>query len=123
MLAWLDLLEGRPGDALESVRGALAKTAGRMTDLIAPHIPVTQLLTGAEALGGLGGAERAGTAARLVGAYDALRKPHYHRESAVERTGRERTEAAARAELGDAAYQRAYAEGTGLTLEEAAALL
>ncbi|MBI0294753.1 winged helix-turn-helix domain-containing protein [Streptomyces sp. PRKS01-29] len=123
MLAWLDLLEGRPGDALEGVRGALAKTAGRLTDLIGPHIPVTQLLTGAEALGGLGGAERARTAARLVGAYDALRTRQYHRKSAVERTGRERTEAAARAELGDAGYERAYAEGAGLTLEEAAALI
>ncbi|WP_262703321.1 MULTISPECIES: BTAD domain-containing putative transcriptional regulator [Streptomyces] len=123
MLAWLDLLEGRPCDALENVRGALAKTPGRMTDLIAPHIPVTQLLTGAEALSGLGGAERAGTAARLVGAYDVLRKPQYYRKSAVERTGRERTVAAARAELGDAAYERAYAEGTGLTLEEATALV
>ncbi|GAA0898499.1 ATP-binding protein [Streptomyces asiaticus] len=123
MLAWLDLLEGRPGDALENVRGALAKTPGRMTDLIAPYIPVTQLLTGAEALSGLGGAERAGTAARLVGAYDVLREAQYYRKSAVERTGRERTVAAARAALGDAAYERAYAEGTGLTLEEATALI
>ncbi|GAA1129369.1 hypothetical protein GCM10009577_61000 [Streptomyces javensis] len=123
MLAWLDLLEGRPDDALENVRGALAKMPGRMTDLIAPHLPVTQLLTGAEALTGLGGAERAGTAARLVGAYDALRETQHHRKSAVERTGRERTEAAARAELGDAAYERGHAEGTGLTLEEATALL
>ncbi|WP_413798865.1 BTAD domain-containing putative transcriptional regulator [Streptomyces iranensis] len=123
MLAWLDLLEGRPGEALENVRGALAKSVGRMTDLMAPHIPVAQLLTGAEALSGLGGAERAGTAARLVGAYDVLRKAQYYRRSAVERTGRERTVAAARAELGDAAYERAYAEGTGLTLEEATALL
>ncbi|WP_413809953.1 BTAD domain-containing putative transcriptional regulator [Streptomyces sp. OE57] len=123
LLAWLDLLERRPGDALENVRRALAKSAGRMTDLIAPYIPVTQLLTGAEALSGLGGAERAGTAARLVGAYDVLREAQYYRKSTVERTGRERTVAAARAELGDAAYERAYAEGTGLTLEEAIALL
>ncbi|WP_240529347.1 ATP-binding protein [Streptomyces antioxidans] len=123
MLAWLDLLEGRPGDALENARGALAKSTGPMTDLIAPYIPVTQLLTGAEALSALGGAGRAGTAARLVGAYDVLRTTRYHRKSAIERTGRERTEAAARAGLGDAAYERAYAEGTGLTLEEATALV
>ncbi|MFG2580440.1 AfsR/SARP family transcriptional regulator [Streptomyces malaysiensis] len=123
MLAWVDLLEGRPGDALATVRGGLVKTSGRMTGLIAPFIPVTQLLTAAEALSALGGPERAETAARLVGAYDTLRKPQYYRRSAIERTGQERTETAARAELGDAAYERAHAEGMGLTLEEAVALV
>ncbi|MCQ8829132.1 AfsR/SARP family transcriptional regulator [Streptomyces malaysiensis] len=123
MLAWVDLLEGRPGDALATVRGGLVKTSGRMTGLIAPFIPVTQLLTAAEALSALGGPERAETAARLVGAYDTLRKPQHYRRSAIERTGQERTETAARAELGDAAYERVHAEGTGLTLEEAVALV
>ncbi|MFD8097198.1 AfsR/SARP family transcriptional regulator [Streptomyces malaysiensis] len=123
MLAWVDLLEGRPDDALATVRGGLVKTSGRMTGLIAPFIPVTQLLTAAEALSALGGPERAETAARLAGAYDTLRKPQYYRRSAIERTGRERTETAARAELGDAAYERAHAEGMGLTLEEAVALV
>ncbi|AUA14282.1 Putative HTH-type transcriptional regulator [Streptomyces malaysiensis subsp. malaysiensis] len=123
MLAWVDLLEGRPDDALATVRGGLVKTSGRMTGLIAPFIPVTQLLTAAEALSALGGPERAETAARLAGAYDTLRKPQYYRRSAIERTGRERTETAARAELGDAAYERVHAEGMGLTLEEAVALV
>ncbi|MEU4897070.1 BTAD domain-containing putative transcriptional regulator [Streptomyces sp. NPDC044780] len=123
MLAGLDLLEGRPGDALTTVRGALAKTSHRMTGLVAPFIPVMQLLTAAEALSGLGGAERATAAARLVGAYDTLRTPQSYRRAATERTGRERTEAAVRAELGDAAYERAYTEGTGLTLEDALTLL
>ncbi|QKV95311.1 AfsR/SARP family transcriptional regulator [Streptomyces sp. NA02950] len=123
MLAWLDLLERRPGDALVRVRAALAKTADRMTDLVAPFIPVAQLLTGAEALGELGGAERADTAARLVGAYDGLRGSLHHRRNSTERASRERTEAAARAALGDTAYERAYGEGGGLTLEEAIALV
>ncbi|WP_458085735.1 AfsR/SARP family transcriptional regulator [Streptomyces malaysiensis] len=123
MLAWVDLLEGRPDDALATVRGGLVKTSGRMTGLIAPFIPVTQLLTAAEALSALGGPERAETAARLAGAYDTLRKPQYYRRSAIERTGRERTETAARAELGDAVYERVHAEGMGLTLEEAVALV
>ncbi|NIY64988.1 AfsR/SARP family transcriptional regulator [Streptomyces malaysiensis] len=123
MLAWVDLLEGRPDDALATVRGGLVKTSGRMTGLIAPFIPVTQLLTAAEALSALGGPERAETAARLVGAYDTLRKPQYYRRSAIERIGQERTETAARAELGDDAYERVHAEGMGLTLEEAVALV
>ncbi|AEM86694.1 transcriptional regulator, winged helix family [Streptomyces violaceusniger Tu 4113] len=123
LLAWLDLLEGRPGDALATVRGALAKTTGRMTEMVAPFIPVTHLLTAAEALSGLGGPERAVAAARLLGAYDTLRKPQQYRISAGERTRREWTEAAARAELGDAAYERTHAEGGGLTLGEAIALV
>ncbi|MET8070980.1 hypothetical protein ABZU86_15285 [Streptomyces sp. NPDC005271] len=123
MLAWLDLVEGRPGNALVTVRGALAKTNERVTELVAPFVPVTQLLTAAEALGVLGGAERMKAAARLVGAYDALREPLHYRVSVPERTGRAHTEAAARALLGDAAYERAYAEGGGLTLKEATALV
>ncbi|MCP9209801.1 AfsR/SARP family transcriptional regulator [Streptomyces sp. NEAU-Y11] len=123
MLAWLDLEEGRPDEALERVRTALVKTTGRMTELVAPFLPVTQLLTGAEALGRLGGAERAATTARLLGAYDELRRAQHQWRSGVERTSRERTEATARAGLGDAAYERAYGEGTALTLPEAIALL
>ncbi|WP_432588571.1 BTAD domain-containing putative transcriptional regulator [Streptomyces sp. HD1123-B1] len=123
MLAWLDLEEGRPDEALERVRTALVKTTGRMTELVAPFLPVTQLLTGAEALGRLGGAERAATTARLLGAYDELRRAQHQWRSGVERTSRERTEAMARAGLGDAAYERAYGEGTALTLPEAIALL
>ncbi|MFJ6595042.1 ATP-binding protein [Streptomyces violaceusniger] len=123
LLAWLDLLEGRPGDALATVRGALAKTTGRMTEMVAPFIPVTHLLTAAEALSGLGDPERAAAAARLLGAYDTLRKRQQYRISTGERTRREWTEAAARAELGDAAYERTHAEGGDLTLDEAIALV
>ncbi|WP_432036826.1 AfsR/SARP family transcriptional regulator [Streptomyces cucumeris] len=123
MLAWLDLEEGRPDEALERVRTALVKTTGRMTELVAPFLPVTQLLTGAEALGRLGGAERAAATARLLGAYDELRRAQHQWRSGVERTSRERTEAMARAGLGDTAYERAYGEGTVLTLPEAIALL
>ncbi|MEU8823633.1 BTAD domain-containing putative transcriptional regulator [Streptomyces sp. NPDC048636] len=123
LLAWLDLEEARPGNALVGVRAALKKTADPITALVAPFVPVTQLLTGAEALGALGGAERAGTAARLLGAYDELRGSHPHWRSGNERASRERAEAAARARLGDAAYGRAYGEGAGLSLEEAIALV
>ncbi|MFE2187906.1 hypothetical protein, partial [Streptomyces sp. NPDC059455] len=67
--------------------------------------------------------ERAVAAARLLGAYDTLRKPQQYRISAGERTRREWTEAAARAELGDTAYERTHAEGGDLTLAEAIALV
>ncbi|MFE2187907.1 BTAD domain-containing putative transcriptional regulator [Streptomyces sp. NPDC059455] len=77
LLAWLDLVDGRPGDALATVRGALAKTTGRMTEMVAPFIPVTHLLTAAEALSGLGGPERAGAAGGGGGADShAAHTPH-----------------------------------------------
>ncbi|MDT3397363.1 BTAD domain-containing putative transcriptional regulator [Streptomyces sp. B1866] len=122
LLAWLDGLDGAYGRALSRVREALAKTDDPITRMVAPHLPLAQLLTGARALAGLGGQERAAAAARLVGAYDALWPPGYY-ALASERRNRAAAEAAARSVLGDAAYERARAEGGGLTLSQAAALL
>ncbi|MFI0819047.1 BTAD domain-containing putative transcriptional regulator [Streptomyces sp. NPDC021098] len=121
-LAWLDLMEGQPEDALTRVRGALAKTGDFMSQVIAPQVPVIQLMTAARALAALGGAERAEVAARLLGTYDALR-PGIQRIPDNERQDREAGGAAVRAWLDDASYERAYAEGGGLTVEEAAALV
>ncbi|MGR3936904.1 BTAD domain-containing putative transcriptional regulator [Streptomyces sp. BRA346] len=122
MLAWLDLIEGQPGEALTRIRGALVKTGDFMTQVIAPQVPVIQLMTAARALAALGGAERAALAARLLGAYDVLR-PGIQRVPASEREDREAGEAAVRAWLDDGSYERAYAEGGGLTVREAAALV
>ncbi|MFD5384195.1 hypothetical protein ACFWMG_04345, partial [Streptomyces sp. NPDC127074] len=72
---------------------------------------------------GRGGAERAAAAARLLGAYDVLRRPQQYWMSGGEMARRERTGAAVRAELGDAEYERVHAEGGGLTLDEAVALV
>ncbi|MEU9790819.1 BTAD domain-containing putative transcriptional regulator [Streptomyces sparsogenes] len=122
LIAWLDLVDGRPQEALVRVRGAIAKVDDPLAEMVAPHIQVTHVLIGAWTLCDLGGPERTEAAARLVGAYDALRQPHF-RVLLSESAGRRRTEAALRARLGDAAYERAHAEGGGLSLEEATALV
>ncbi|MFH8367426.1 AfsR/SARP family transcriptional regulator [Streptomyces sp. NPDC018031] len=122
MQSWLDLLEGRPGEALRKVRGALAKTQDEVTMLVAPQIPVTLLLTAAQALAELGGERRTRTAARLLGAYDTLR-PAARCCQTVERTVRRDAERHTRAGLAEAAYRRAYAAGRELGLTEAVALV
>lgn len=93
-----------------------------LTQMIAPDLPVVQLLTGARVLMAVRGVTAAPDAARLVGAYDALRVTS-HVPPRIIRDDRARTEASARALLGDAAYADAYAEGGGLTLGEATALI
>ncbi|MES4906845.1 MULTISPECIES: BTAD domain-containing putative transcriptional regulator [unclassified Streptomyces] len=122
MIGWLELLEGRPQDALTTLRGALARGADPLARMIAPQMQAVNILTGARALAALGGAAHAETAARLLGAYDALR-PAGYLVTSMEITNRETTRAAARDLLGDAAYERAYTEGGGLSLEEATALV
>jgi hypothetical protein len=122
LLAWLDVLDGRPADALVKIREGLAMMADPITLVVAPHMPVVQFLTGACALAWLGGEGDATTAARLVGAYDALR-PRCSYTPSMEREVRADTETRARAVLGDAAYERARAEGGGLSLPEATALV
>ncbi|MEC4017854.1 hypothetical protein [Streptomyces sp. H27-D2] len=133
LLGWLDILDGLPAEALPR---ALAKSLEPMARLVAPQMAPAQLLSGARAWALLAGedgqddreddgkdrAARFRLAARLIGAYDALRPPSSGKP-AMERESREWTEAAARAALGDAGYQSAYAEGGGLSLEEATALV
>jgi hypothetical protein len=77
-------------------------------------------------LAGLAGAavldEEPERAARLWGAAEALRTSIDGRVSPANRANRERLErlmAEARAQLGDAAYAAAWAEGAKLTLEQA----
>ncbi|MEU0456794.1 hypothetical protein ABZ322_28205, partial [Streptomyces sp. NPDC006129] len=56
------------------------------------------------------------------GAFDAL-LPAGHVAQSQERATREQAERRARAALGDTAYETAYAQGGGLGLDEAVALL
>ncbi|MEH6379138.1 AfsR/SARP family transcriptional regulator, partial [Streptomyces sp. KLMMK] len=130
-MAWLDTLEGRPADALPRLREALSMAGDPLSALAVPQLPMTQLLFAAFAYAGLAGGEHtepaargehALRAARLIGAGDVLRPVDFPVAS-VEREVREHTEAGVREMLGDDAYERAYAEGGGLTLEEAAALV
>ncbi|MEV6672761.1 AfsR/SARP family transcriptional regulator, partial [Streptomyces sp. NPDC051162] len=121
-IGWLDVLEGKPAEALPRLRTGLVMTGDPLAQLIVPQLAVAQLKYAALAYAELGGAEGAVTAARLLGASERLRPVDFPPTS-LEREVMERAEAGARPVLGDTAYERAYAEGGGLTLEEATALV
>ncbi|MEV4440173.1 BTAD domain-containing putative transcriptional regulator [Streptomyces sp. NPDC049577] len=122
LLAWVDILEGKPADALPRVRAALATADDPLGAMVGPQLPPMHLLYGARAHAELGGADGLLAAARLLGARETLRLPHFHAPS-VERELARETAAMIRAALGEEAYDRAYAEGTRLSLAEAAALV
>ncbi|MFF4605339.1 BTAD domain-containing putative transcriptional regulator [Streptomyces sp. NPDC001339] len=122
-LVSLDLDDGHGDEGLMTrFRAGMALMQDALTRMVAPDVPVTQLLTGARALIAVRGDSAAGDAARLVGAYDALRATG-HVPPLILRHDRARTEAAVRALLSDADYARAYADGGSLSLEEATALI
>ncbi|MEV2246980.1 BTAD domain-containing putative transcriptional regulator [Streptomyces sp. NPDC049970] len=120
-LARLDNQEGRYADALARSREALARADDRLSQMVAPQMSVLHLVTAARALGGLGGERRAALAARLLGAVRAL-LPDEHVPTSMERDDYAVAEELARGVLGDAGYAAAYAEGGGLSQEEATAL-
>ncbi|GGW83089.1 BTAD domain-containing putative transcriptional regulator [Streptomyces lomondensis] len=120
--AWLDGAEERHEECLERIRKALERAADPLSEAIAPQMRSGYLIVGAGALAALDGGQRAADAARCLGAVDALLPPG-HVAARLEREARERAERRARAVLGDTAYETAYAEGGGLSLDEAAALL
>ncbi|MGI5425392.1 BTAD domain-containing putative transcriptional regulator [Streptomyces sp. CA-179760] len=120
--AWLDALEGRHAECLELIRKALERAADPRSQVIAPHMRAVYLTIGAGALAARDGGHRARDAARCLGAADGLRPPG-HVAPRQEREIRERAERRARAVLGDRAYESAYAEGGGLSAEEATALV
>jgi hypothetical protein len=74
------------------------------------------------ALADADGGERAADAARCLGAARAL-MPAGHVIAGVERRVLELTEARIRARLDERSYEAAYAEGGGLSLAEATALI
>ncbi|MET9607145.1 BTAD domain-containing putative transcriptional regulator [Streptomyces sp. NPDC006512] len=123
--AWLDNQEGKYADALTVIRQAAAAARDPLAMMVAPQLPAVFLLTAAVSLAGLappGGPGRADDAARLLGAY-RRHLPPGHVPVTTERDDAARAEELARAALGDAAYEAAYAEGGDLTLEEATALV
>ncbi|MCX4449464.1 BTAD domain-containing putative transcriptional regulator [Streptomyces sp. NBC_01789] len=121
-LAWLDNQDGEYARGLERSRRALESMQDPLTQMVAPQMAVINLIILAWALAGLGGEERSLTAARLLGSGRA-HLPEGHFMNAMERENFARAEALVRGGLGDAAYEAAYAEGGGLSLEEAAALV
>ncbi|MEU7157866.1 BTAD domain-containing putative transcriptional regulator [Streptomyces chrestomyceticus] len=121
---WLDCLDGEFLRAREHVRRAVRQLAG-LAPLVAPHLLVHQLLCGGWSMAHSGAAE---DGARLLGAYDrhapgadgfGLQPLPPEAEARV----RQQAEAALRAVLGTDAYRRAHAEGDGLTVREAVALV
>lgn len=119
---WLAALEGRYEESLAKMQEALERAADPLTRNIAPHFVSIQLTAAAIAVAGVDGGSRAPDAARLLGAADAMLPPG-HFCSSMETDNRSRAESAARAVLGDAAYETAYAEGGELSVEEATALV
>ncbi|MET9961486.1 BTAD domain-containing putative transcriptional regulator [Streptomyces sp. NPDC006326] len=121
-MAWLENRAGNHEEALVLLRQAMATADDPLTGMVAPQLPAVYLMTAALAHVRLGGRQRAYEAARLLGAYRALLPPR-HFPVSTEREDAARAEELTRAALGDTACETAYAEGGGLTLKEAAALI
>ncbi|MDO0932631.1 BTAD domain-containing putative transcriptional regulator [Streptomyces sp. DG2A-72] len=120
--AWLDAVGGDHEEALDKIRRALEGARDPLSEAMLPHMSSAYLTTAAVALAGLDGGRRARDAARCLGAADAALPPS-HIRSTVERACHERAEQPLRELLGDEEYETAYAEGGGLSPEEAAALV
>ncbi|MEV8564391.1 BTAD domain-containing putative transcriptional regulator [Streptomyces sp. NPDC051322] len=121
LMAWLDNEEGRYDEAVEHATTALARTGDPLTRMVAPQMAAIHLMVLAWALAGTGDLRGARDAAMVLAAADAQLPPHHH-FSSVELRSRDEASRYARAMLGDEAFDAAYAEGGGLTPEEAAAL-
>ncbi|MBM7438609.1 BTAD domain-containing putative transcriptional regulator [Streptomyces sp. HB132] len=119
--AWLDNLEGDYGTALSRSVRALKRSGDSMAQVVAPQMTSIHLVVVAWALAGPGGEGRGRDAARLLGLHAAL-LPEGYVPLAVERQNLAMAEETVRTCLADDAYETAYAEGGGLTLEEATAL-
>ncbi|GEK00583.1 BTAD domain-containing putative transcriptional regulator [Streptomyces sp. 1-11] len=120
--AWVDILGGRPEDALGRIRGALARARDPLSLAIAPQMQPLYLTIASAALAEADGGGRAADGARCLGAAHALLPPG-HVTTTAERAMRDHAEGAVVAVLGRAAFDAAYAEGGGLSLAEATALV
>ncbi|MFD7663951.1 ATP-binding protein [Streptomyces sp. NPDC059788] len=121
---WLDCLDGDFAGAREHIRRAVGQLDG-LAHLVAPYLVTHQFLVAAWTMAHLGAA---GDGARLLGAYDRHAPASeglgfQPLPPAVEAGVRLRAEEALRAALETEAYESAYAEGGGLSVEEAAALV
>lgn len=121
VVAWLDNEEGLYAHALDTALKAVERANDRLSQMVAPQMTPIHLVSVAWALAGLGGEERGRDAARLLGS-QAAHLSRMHVPTMVERQNLVRAEEAARAAIGDAAFEAAYAEGGDLSLEEVTAL-
>ncbi|MFF1445225.1 BTAD domain-containing putative transcriptional regulator [Streptomyces sp. NPDC058295] len=120
--SWLDAIDGRFAQALTGIRTALERATEPLSVAMAPHMRSFYLFIAATALAGVDGGGRAAAAARCLGAADAL-LPQRHSPPRLEREARDLALARTRGALGDAEFESAYAEGGGLSYEEATALV
>ncbi|MGQ4360724.1 AfsR/SARP family transcriptional regulator [Streptomyces sp. SAS_272] len=118
--AWLEVVDGRYEQALPGIRSALGRATDPVSQAVAPHLRSFYLSIAAAALTGVDGGADAG--ARCLGAAAALLPPR-HVPPRLEREARELALSRTRAALGDERFERAYAEGGGLSYEEATALV
>ncbi|WP_409474984.1 BTAD domain-containing putative transcriptional regulator [Streptomyces sp. HC307] len=117
--AWVDAVDGRYEQAREKIRLGLAQADDPLSKAMAPQLFSSYLVIAALAMAGSDGGR---DAARCLGAADAL-LPSGHVHSSLERMARDRATAAVRAALPAEEYTAAYAEGGGLSPQEAAALV
>ncbi|WP_405556133.1 BTAD domain-containing putative transcriptional regulator [Streptomyces sp. NBC_01171] len=120
--AWLDAEEGHSERALDGIRRALDLAGDSLCEVVVPQMPTVCLTVAALALALVPGGSRAVDAARCLGASAAL-MPEGHLRPQVEQRAYDRTEAQIREVLGETAFRAAYAEGGGLSLVEATALV
>ncbi|MFJ9925067.1 AfsR/SARP family transcriptional regulator [Streptomyces misionensis] len=120
--ALLDALDGREEEALGRVRTAIRHAEDPLAEAVTPQLPSIALTAGAMALARAGSGARAADAARALAAADAL-LPTGHILSGMEQRARAMAEERIREALDERAYRAAYAEGGGLSLVEATALL
>ncbi|MEU1701961.1 BTAD domain-containing putative transcriptional regulator [Streptomyces pseudogriseolus] len=120
--AYIEVAEGDDARGLEIAREAIRQASDPLSAAMAPHMTAAYLVVAAVALAGLDGGRHARDAARCLGAAGSW-LPESHPQALVERTTRARAEARIREVLDEAAFEAAYAEGDGLSQEEAVALL
>ncbi|MGW2842761.1 AfsR/SARP family transcriptional regulator [Streptomyces sp. NPDC001493] len=121
VVAWLDNEEGLYARALDQAVKAVERANDRLAQMVAPQMTSIHLVTAAWAMAGLGTEESAMDAARVLGTQAGRLSP-LHVPTRVEKQNLANAERAARAVIGDAAFEAAYAEGGDLSLEEATAL-
>ncbi|MEU3618488.1 BTAD domain-containing putative transcriptional regulator [Streptomyces sp. NPDC006872] len=120
--ACLDAIDDRDEEALPRIRVALERATDPLPIAVAPHLRSFYLFIAATALGGVDGGSRAADGARCLGAADRLQPPR-HVSPRMEREVRDVAMARIRAALSERDFETAYAEGGGLSYEEAAALV
>ncbi|MFJ8182195.1 BTAD domain-containing putative transcriptional regulator [Streptomyces sp. NPDC096105] len=119
---FLEVADGHDERGLVVIRRAIEQASDPLSAAMVPHMRSAYVTLAAVALAGLDGGRHARDAARCLGAADAW-LPGGHRANLAERTARARAEARIRKVLDEAAFEAAYAEGGGLSPEEAVALL